>query len=317
MLSAAIIFIILFVLEIAYISFARKNGIVALPNERSSHRSEVVSGGGIIFFFALLVWWIWNGFAGWSAITAFALLALVSFVDDMREVAVRVRLAVQFIAVALLVWSTGMMPESVGLWLVAIVAGVGMINAFNFMDGINGGLGSYALVLFLACAYINLYVYPDFVPDNMPLVMVMACVVFIIFNFRKSAVCFSGDVGSIVAGAVSFYILLRLILVTGNPGWLVLVAVYGVDVILTLCRRLLRRQNIFRAHRMHAYQLACNELGRSHLAVACFIVLLQILIDIPPVLWGIDSFSYLIAVCVVLAVGYTVIVRYSRRKPRF
>ena len=303
----ALITLILIALETAYLTMARRFGIVDEPNDRSSHSRAVVRGGGIVFFFGSAAWWIWSGCSQWEAMLAFAILAAVSFIDDLREVSVAVRLAVQLAASALICWQT-MNLESPLLRIMAIIVGTGIMNGFNFMDGINGSVGLYTLIVLLSCAYINIYVVPDFMDQRLLTVSAIAAVIFCVFNFRTKALCFAGDVGSIVAGAIVFYALARLIYATGNIGWLVLVAVYGVDVVMTLFRRLFKRQNIFRAHRMHAYQLASNELGAPQLAVSGVLAGAQAVIDIPALAWGVSGLPYLVAMSVMLAAIYFLIV---------
>lgn len=308
MIHYLIFFFILLLLEIFYISAAKRLRIVDAPNQRSSHADSVAIGGGLIFFFALLIWWIWSGCYDWIAMVGFTLLAIISFIDDLHDVKISFRLILQFISGALIL--TQIQPHcSACLWIFALVMGIGLINAFNFMDGINGLIGLYSLIFFTGCLYIDYYIVPGFVDQRLLILMSMACIVFCLFNFRVKALCFSGDVGSIVVGAVVFYVLARLVFRTGNIGWLLLVAVYGTDVTLTLLRRMFNRQNIFQAHRTHAYQLASNELGISQLGVASSLCFIQVLIDIPALFFGLNAWWYFLVVCVLLAAGYLITVK--------
>lgn len=313
MTACIIIFCILLLGECGYIALARRHGIVDVPNNRSSHSRNVVRGGGVVFFLAYLMWWLWDGCADWQGMAGMTLLAAVSFADDLRDVSVGVRLPVQFGGAALIFWDSGLAAWPVPLIAAALIAGVGLMNAFNFMDGINGSLGLYALLLFGSAAYLDASAAGGFVAVSLPAVMGIAALTFCLFNFRPSAVCFSGDIGSIVCGAAAMYIVGRLIIATGNPGWLALVAVYGVDAVMTLCRRLSMRQNIFRSHRMHAYQLASNELGISQLKVSAAIFLLQAAIDIPMLFFGAAGWPYLLGTVAVLAIIYITIVKLAHR----
>lgn len=308
-MSYILIFCLLAMLEAAYIWAARRLGIVDVPNERSSHSLPVARGGGIVLFLAAVVWWVWTGCGDWMAMLGFSALAAVSFADDLRPMPVSWRLATQLVATALILCQTAMMPSSAWAWTAAIIAGVGLINAFNFMDGINGLLGLYSLMFFAAAQYVNFHVHPGFVDPRLLWVMMMACAIFCFFNFRARALCFAGDVGAIVAGGVALCVLARLMLDTGNLGWLCLVAVFAVDVALTLARRILRRQNIFMAHRMHGYQIAHNERRMPQLAVAALACALQAAIDIPMLWFGYANLWYLLGVCAALAILYRRIIR--------
>jgi putative flippase GtrA len=81
------------------------------------------------------------------------------------------------------------------------------------------------------------------------------------------------------------FLLLQLMITSGNAGWIVLFAVYGVDAVITIIYRLLNKENIFKAHRSHLYQYLANELSYSHLAVSCFYGLLQLAINILVVMY--------------------------------
>ncbi|WP_222597004.1 hypothetical protein [Chitinophaga pinensis] len=99
-----------------------------------------------------------------------------------------------------------------------------------------------------------------------------------VFNFRVKAVCFAGDVGSVTIAFWIVALLLDLILTTGNWMYILFLGVYGVDSILTIIHRLILQQNIFKAHRLHFYQILVNEQKVPHLLVATVYALVQILI---------------------------------------
>jgi len=79
--------------------------------------------------------------------------------------------------------------------LVALIVCVGIINAYNFMDGINGITGGYSLSVLLPLIYLNTT--DNFISQDYLYVVGMSLLVFCFFNFRKKAKCFAGDVGSI------------------------------------------------------------------------------------------------------------------------
>jgi len=67
---------------------------------------------------------------------------------------------------------------------------------------------------------------------------------------------------------------------TGDLTYILLLAIYGVDSVLTILHRLILRENIFEAHRKHAYQLMANELKIMHVAVSAFYMLMQAIVAV-------------------------------------
>ena len=115
---------------------------------------------------------------------------------------------------------------------------VGIVNAWNFMDGVNGITGGYSLAVLLPLAYLNEFVEP-FIDGRLLAVTAIAALVFCFFNFRTRARCFAGDVGSVSVAFIVLFALGSLVLRTGDLSWIVLLAVYGVDVVLTVCHRVM------------------------------------------------------------------------------
>jgi UDP-N-acetylmuramyl pentapeptide phosphotransferase/UDP-N-acetylglucosamine-1-phosphate transferase len=151
------------------------------------------------------------------------------------------------------------------------------MNAYNFMDGINGMTGLYSLVILAALQYVNYKLVPFTKPDFIYFPM-LACTVFLFFNFRKRAKCFAGDVGSL---GISFWIvtlLLQLMLASNSCIWILFLAVYGVDTVCTILHRIYLKQNIFEAHRLHFYQILSNEKRISHLKVSSLYALIQFIV---------------------------------------
>jgi UDP-N-acetylmuramyl pentapeptide phosphotransferase/UDP-N-acetylglucosamine-1-phosphate transferase len=106
----------------------------------------------------------------------------------------------------------------------------------------------------------------------------LALLVFNFFNFRTRVKCFAGDVGAVSIAFIIVFLLGKLMLQTGDLTYILLLAVYGVDSVLTIIHRLILRENIFEAHRKHAYQLMANELKIPHVAVSAFYMLMQAIV---------------------------------------
>ncbi len=305
---------ILFGVEVIYLRIAGYCEAARVrPVGRSSHTSPTITGGGCIFAAAALA-------AVWMDPTRGMLLfgaglsvaAAVSFVDDFRPLGVGVRLAAQLACAALTLCAVPALAGAPAwLWAAAATGSVACLNAFNFMDGINGITAAYSAVLLAALMFLD-SVY-GFADPRLPGLALCAVVAFGYFNFRRRAVCFAGDVGAISIAAVTLYLLASLIAATGSVWWLVLVAVYGVDTSLTIVRRIIRRENIFRAHRLHLYQYLANECRVPQLAVASAYAGVQLLIDLGAWLLRDHPAAYFAAVTAVLCAAYLILMR--RRQP--
>lgn len=137
--------------------------------------------------------------------------------------------------------------------------------------------GLYSLAVLTALQIVNYQVIKFTIPEFINYAII-ACIIFLFFNFRKKARCFAGDIGSV---GISFWIvtlLLQLMIKDRSFIWIFFLSVYGVDSICTILHRLCLRQNIFKAHRMHFYQVLSNEWGISQLKVSAMYASVQLLI---------------------------------------
>lgn len=274
MMKYIIIGVIFLLLELAYMRIAVKQKIFDVPHHQSSHTGVVVRGGGIIFYVAFLLWSLLNGFQWYGGLLGLTLIALVSFIDDIRIVSPKIRLVCQFMAIILLFYHSGLVRTAPYVIALLTIACVGAINIYNFMDGINGMTGGYSLVVTSALLYIDIYQVPFCDPDLLVYV-ILALLVFCLFNFRRHAKCFAGDVGSLSIGFILVYLVLRLALRGQSMAWMALLIVYAVDGGLTILHRLLLRENLMTPHKKHAYQIMANELKMPHLLVSGIYMALQ------------------------------------------
>jgi len=305
MMKLLITAILLLLVELLYFRIADRFNIIDKPNLRSSHKSITLRGGGIIFLFAI---WIYAAFFGlqyvWFVVGA-TLIAAISFADDVSSVPNRFRIVVHFASMLMMFYQLGFL--SWGQWyivLIALVVCTYIINAYNFMDGINGITGGYSLAVLVPLAVANLKVAA--VDQNLIYVLMMSVLVFCIFNFRKKAKCFAGDVGAVTIAFAIVFLVFSFIEKTQNVLWIMLLAVYGVDSVLTILHRLLLKENIFKAHRKHAYQLMANELKMPHVAVSCFYMVIQLAVSFGFLYLPINKWLYSIAVILVLCIAYII-----------
>ena len=209
------------------------------------------------------------------------LIAGISFWDDVQSLPDSVRLVAQFVAIALMLWSMGIMNWTMW-WTVpiALVVCVGASNIINFMDGINGITAGYALAMLVPLLLLNREY--GFIEESYLIVAILGVLVFSIFNFRPKgkAKCFAGDVGSIGIAFIILFAAGRLIVQTGDVTYLILILIYSVDSILTICHRIMLHENLGEAHRKHAYQLMCNELKIGHVKISLLYMVLQLAVSL-------------------------------------
>lgn len=308
------VFILLIIAEVVYFHIASKCNIVDKPNKRSSHTTEVLRGGGIIF---LICAWIWSALFGFHYLWflgGLTLIAGISFIDDIHSLPDSVRLAAQFIAMAMAFCQLGIMHWSTWwIVLIALIVYVGATNIINFMDGINGITAGYSLVVLLPLALINSVT--PFVEQSLILSTILASVVFCIFNFRPKgkAKCFAGDVGSIGIAYIMLFLLGNLIIKTADITWLIFLIVYGVDGCLTIVHRIMLHENLGKAHRKHAYQIMANELHIGHVKVSLIYMAMQLLISLGFVYLcpgnALCHWLYLIGALAILSTAYVLFMK--------
>ena len=302
-------FILLLVIELLYFRIADKCNIIDKPNERSSHSTIVLRGGGIIFMLGLWIWAAFYGFCYPWFLAAVTLIAGVSFVDDIRSLPDSVRLVAQFVAMGLMFYQLDILHlEMWWVVIIALIVCVGASNVINFMDGINGITGGYALASLIPISILNKEM--GFVEESLVVTVILADVVFCLFNFRPKgkAKCFAGDVGSIGIAFILLFMIGQLIMMTGDVTYLIFLLVYGVAGCLTICHRIMLHENLGEAHRKHAYQLMANELKIGHVTVSLIYMGLQLTISlgfiylIPNTI--VAHWIYLVTAGLVLAVAY-------------
>ena len=272
-----IILVLLFVAELFYFRVADKFNIIDKPNERSSHSRITLRGGGIIFYFGALAYFLSNHWEYPWFMLALTLITFISFVDDIRSTSQGLRLVFHFTAMALMFYQWGLFSLSWWWIIIALIICTGIINAYNFMDGINGITGGYSLVILGALAYINSEI-TTFVEPALINTVLCSVLVFCFFNFRKKAKCFAGDVGSVSIAFILLFLIGKLIIKTEDFSWIILLSVYGVDSVLTIIHRLMLHENIGLPHRKHMYQLMANELRIPHVVVSLAYMSVQALI---------------------------------------
>jgi len=298
-----LLFIALFGAELAYFRIADRFNIIDKPNERSSHTKITLRGGGIVFYIGILLYFTFSGFQYQWFFLGLTMLTFISFADDIRPRSSKLRLLVHFAAMGLMFYQWGLYDLPWYYTMLALIICTGIINAYNFMDGINGITGGYSLAVAAALWYINMY-QVAFVDNNFIYTLALALLVFNFFNFRTKAKCFAGDVGAISIAFIILFLLGLLIVKTADFSYIIVLVVYGVDTVLTIIHRLILKENIFEPHRKHAYQLLANELKIKHVLVSTFYATLQILIFAGYMVFKSHSYLYFGLTVFILSIAH-------------
>ncbi len=307
--------VILFFIEVLYIAVARRfNIIAATTNGNSENRQPIITGGGILFFIATAIFFIFKNDGDryfmsmpWTVFAALAMLTVVSFIDDMRELSPHIRLACHIIAVAVMFFALTALSSQMDVewyWFpLFLFFGVAFINAYNFMDGITGITGCYSFTtlfslffMFFPTALISPWYF---------IIPAISTVVFCTFNCRKNEVCFSGDAGSISMAYIILFPLAAWTLYFKDISIITLVSVYLVDAGMTIFLRLIRRKNLLQRHHEHIYQLLAYRCHWNHILIAAIYSILQFVITLGYVHTGNGKRDmYCIAIFLILAILY-------------
>lgn len=303
MIALITIFILLVVIELAYFRIADKFNIIDKPNLRSSHTSITLRGGGIIFLIGMWIYCVFFGFNYPWFMLGLTFIAGVSFIDDVHSVKNSIRLIIHFLSMLLLFYQIGLLqPEYWYIIVIALIVCVGVINAYNFMDGINGITGGYSLAVLTPLMIVNFN--EEFIDHNLLIVAIMSLLVFCFFNFRKKAKCFAGDVGAVGIAFIILFALGSVIFKTFDISYIVFLAVYGVDSVLTIVHRIMLHENLGQAHRKHAYQIMANELKIPHTVVSAVYAFLQAVISFGLIFLPVNHYIYAGTVIALLVIAY-------------
>ncbi len=276
----ALVAILLVGVQAGYLRLARHMNLTDRPNERSSHTDPTtIRGGGILFFVAALAAFVYSGFAHPYFFAGLTVVAFISFLDDIRPIPSWYRLGAQAAGIALLLHETGLLTHEMEISIGLLIAGVGILNAYNFMDGINGMTALHSLVT-VGTLWFWQWQFRLPLANEILSFAFIALLIFGYLNVRRQAVCFAGDVGSLSIAFIMLLPLIQTIARTETYLPVLMLAVYGVDTILTILHRLYHRQNIFRAHRLHLFQLLVHRLNWPHLRVSTLYALVQLMINV-------------------------------------
>jgi len=277
-------FIISFTITIIFRRIALQRKLLDIPNIRSSHTQPTPRGGGLAI---VLSWYI--GLIGlryleliepnlFYALISGAILAIVSFLDDLYDIKPHFRILFQFVTVILgicfiggfrIIYTNGYVLNYPFIFsCIAIIGVMWFINLYNFLDGIDGYASTEAIAVLLGMFII--------VKNPIFLLLIFAVLGFLIWNWPKAKI-FMGDTGSTQLG----YVLIILGIYFNNSlkinfaGWLILTSLFWFDATLTLFYRWRNKEKLSQAHRKHYYQRIV-QYGYSHQKVVVISIIINL-----------------------------------------
>jgi len=274
------------------VRLAEPLGLVDRPNSRKLHVGHIPLVGGLSVFIGVLCAALWLG--GLShfmriLLATSAVLALLGALDDRYDLSVRARLLVQTAAILTVIGTTGVYIHSVGHlfgheltlgWLgvpFTVVAVIGLLNAFNMMDGIDGLAGGLSLVTIGA---ILLYSNAPQIQGPTALMLLTGCALLPYLATNLGLVgrkIFLGDAGSMVLGYLFAWTLIDFSQATPKHispiDVLWCVALPVLDTLAVMYRRMRQGKSPFKPDRGHIHHILLGAGLSSRRALACLIAL--------------------------------------------
>jgi Fuc2NAc and GlcNAc transferase len=246
------------------------------PNIRSSHQVPTPRGGGlalasgtiITLLIALHLAFLDSALLYWLVIPA-GLISILGICDDLHNLNIGLRLALQFLIAGLGLYFIGIDNEwpltgrALSMVIMAFFI-VWMTNLYNFMDGINGLAALEAISVCLGMALIYWMQNANSDVLNLLLIIAASAAGFLYWNFPRAKL-FMGDAGSLFLG-LSFGLLAVQSMNESDRfifAWLIMLGIFIVDASYTLFYRVITRQPFHQAHRTHTYQKVAIQLS-SH-----------------------------------------------------
>jgi len=257
---------------------ARWLGLVDHPGGRKAHDRVTPLTGGIAIYLTFLVgvWVLGVPDARWLGLAlAGGLLLLVGLLDDLQELSAKSRFIAQILAALILFWigraelnDLGRLAgeENVGLGALAlpftVFCVVGVINATNMMDGLDGLAGSQLLLFFGVMALLAMMAG---LPEEEKVLMVLcgALLGFLALNFRfrckRPALTFLGDAGSLFLGLAAAWFLIKFtqepirVISPITAVWLFSLPL--MDTVAIMIRRVLHGRSPFAPDRDHFHHV--------------------------------------------------------------
>lgn len=333
-MGLALILVILFILSLGLTAwfrcYALKKDLMDHPNHRSSHAQPTPRGGGVVFCALFLLALMVLPVLHMAPLDSFRVLgvpalmiALLGYFDDVYGLPAKLRFAVQTAAAVLFLYLLEIDYSSyLHGWLIAwhgagivlmIISIVWSTNLYNFMDGTDG-IASMEAIFVYGVGGVLLWMQAAQTLAYLAWALVAAVSGFLVWNWPRAKI-FMGDVASSFLGFLIIPFALFGYFEYGLSVfvWFILYLAFSMDATLTLLRRLLHKEKIWQAHKLHAYQ-RLHQAGYSHLQVLWIMMSLNTVLSLLAVLamrhqqWLAET----VAVAVVVYLCFYAVVEYKK-----
>lgn len=277
------------------LAIAKEKNLVDNPDARKLQKRPVPVMGGIAVFFgvlsgSLLASCIWDCDSILPIILAMSMMLYIGAIDDIIDISPRNRIIIEVLAILGLIFSDGACIDSLhGLWGIesyswwigvplTVFAGVGIINAMNMIDGVNG-LSSGLCITFSIMFGVAMYRAHDYPNAMLAFVYAGALVPFLIHNvLGRTSKMFIGDAGTMTMGILMTWYVIQMLRHDHNSQWmkyvsgqqlslvaltLAILAVPVGDTLRVMFRRIIKGHSPFKADKTHLHHMLLNYSG-SH-----------------------------------------------------
>ena len=252
------------------------------PNYRSNHKKPIALGGGIIVI-PLIIYFSFSNNYFWNlnVLLSILILFIVSIWDDIKNIKPLPRLFFHFLATAIYVFfylhhqiEKSLLFNKNILIFLSILLTFGItwfINAFNFMDGVNGITSIQVISICLSLLALDYFLKNEY--NVLAFSVLIIILVFCYFNWTPASI-FLGDSGSIPLGFIMIFLLVESSLKGMWVSSAILPLYYLMDTSITLTKRIFKRQKFWEAHKEHYYQQAIKN-GFTHTYVSLTLLIIN------------------------------------------
>ncbi len=265
-----------------------EHAVLDQPNARSMHASPIPRGGGLailaVLGFGFIFLLPFSFLPALYLLLATGILGFVGWYDDRKGASIGLRLSTHLLTATLGCFALGpnavLCGDLLPFWLdrgLMILGWAWFMNLYNFMDGIDGITGTQSICCALGVALILLFtgetnsVETSFFTAALAALIIGSCSGFLLFNWHPAKI-FLGDVGSVSLGFLIGFLLLKTATLGYPAAAFIIPLYYLADSSITIIKRLLRGEKIWKAHRSHFYQLAASS-EKRHDKVILWILL--------------------------------------------
>jgi len=302
----------------------RKNIFLDNPELRKVHKKPIPRTGGLgLIISYLLGTFIFKIFFAIKILLMYLPILTVAIYEDLSGTSPKTRFLFMFISSVLAVFLLNSVIWNLGFFqlnffigsLLSILAIVGLTNAFNIIDGLNGLSSGLGILIAFTYAYLAYSINNEEIAWSL-LIFSLSIIGFFVLNFPKGKV-FLGDTGSYFIG---FFLAITSILLCGNKNgeispWVPMVLMFYPiwETLFSIFRRLREGKSPFYPDKKHLHHLLYEIFGKNHFKTTGIFLIVQSIISLLVLFFYKDTF-FLIAIFIFLAIGYTLLYSKLQRK---